>query len=124
MIRINLLPVRQTRKIEALRREVALASVLGAAIIGGFVLIWAGLGIRLQAVRGDNTGLDLEIAKLAEDVKRVDAMEKYKAELQRKLEVGYNRAARMIERMEIEGIVGASDGVRPRPVLVQQRPPG
>ena len=36
--------------------------------------------------------------------------------LQRKLRVGYNRAARMIEAMEIDGVVGPSDGVRPREV--------
>ena len=36
--------------------------------------------------------------------------------LQRKMRVGYNRAARMIEAMEVEGIVGPSDGVRPREV--------
>lgn len=36
--------------------------------------------------------------------------------LQRKLRVGYNRAARMIEVMEKDGIVGPSDGVRAREV--------
>ena len=87
MIRINLLPVRQTRKLEALRREVALGGILGAAIIGGCLFIWAGLGIRLSAVNADNSRLEGEIAKLAEDVKKVDEMEKFKAELEKKLAV-------------------------------------
>ena len=38
--------------------------------------------------------------------------------IQRRLRVGYNRAARMVERMEREGIVGPPDGVRGREVLI------
>ncbi len=39
--------------------------------------------------------------------------------IQRRLRVGYNRAARMIEIMEREGIIGPADGVKPREVLVR-----
>ena len=39
--------------------------------------------------------------------------------VQRRLRVGYNRAARMIEMMEKEGVVGPSDGSRPREVLAR-----
>jgi S-DNA-T family DNA segregation ATPase FtsK/SpoIIIE len=38
--------------------------------------------------------------------------------LQRRLRIGYGRAARLIENMEDQGIVGAADGSRPREVLV------
>jgi S-DNA-T family DNA segregation ATPase FtsK/SpoIIIE len=37
--------------------------------------------------------------------------------LQRRLRVGYNRAARIIERLEEEGVIGPADGLRGRPVI-------
>jgi len=38
--------------------------------------------------------------------------------LQRRLRVGYARAARLVEEMEDQGIIGPADGARPRDVLV------
>jgi S-DNA-T family DNA segregation ATPase FtsK/SpoIIIE len=43
--------------------------------------------------------------------------------IQRRLKVGYNRAARMIEQMETEGIIGPQDGTKPRDVYVSQLEP-
>lgn len=41
--------------------------------------------------------------------------------VQRKLKIGYNRSARILEQMEADGIVGPQEGTKPREIFV--RPP-
>ena len=43
--------------------------------------------------------------------------------IQRRLRVGYNRAARMIEQMERDGVVGPADGAKPREVYARKLEP-
>ncbi|MFZ5475339.1 MAG: PilN domain-containing protein [Myxococcota bacterium] len=87
MIRINLLPVRQTRKMEAARREFVLAvtgGVLTVLLVAG---VWSFFKVRQGQLEQENAALQAEIDRLAADVARVDEMEKFKAELERKLGV-------------------------------------
>ncbi len=45
--------------------------------------------------------------------------------IQRRLKIGYNRAARIVEQMEREGMVGPADGTsRPREILLPEHMPG
>ncbi len=72
----------------------------------------------LEEKEEEGNGENIDDEKYKEAVEFV--MEKGEASIsmvQRRFRVGYNRAARIIERMETEGIVGPSDGVKPREVL-------
>ena len=48
----------------------------------------------------------------------VDSKKASTSLLQRRLRIGYARAARIIEEMEEQGIIGPADGARPREVLI------
>ena len=44
------------------------------------------------------------------------------SQISRKLGVGYNRAAKMVERMEVDGLIGPSQGAnKPREVYVRPK---
>jgi S-DNA-T family DNA segregation ATPase FtsK/SpoIIIE len=67
----------------------------------------------------DNSGTDADDNLWRDAVSVV--IDNHKAStslLQRRLRIGYGRAARLIETMEEQGIIGSADGSRPRDVLV------
>ncbi|HVN81356.1 MAG TPA: DNA translocase FtsK [Terriglobia bacterium] len=69
--------------------------------------------------KGEANELDQEVDELYEEAVRI-VVEMGKAStstLQRRLRLGYGRAARLIDMMERDGIVGAPDGSKPREVL-------
>lgn len=67
------------------------------------------------------SGEDIHDEKYEEAVKLVlETRQASISMIQRRLRIGYNRAARIIEHMEREGIVGPSDGVKPREVLIRK----
>jgi len=67
--------------------------------------------------RDDDLGDDQELFTQALDVLR-STRRASTSMLQRKLRIGYNRAARIVEIMEEKGIVGPENGSSPREILV------
>jgi S-DNA-T family DNA segregation ATPase FtsK/SpoIIIE len=70
-----------------------------------------------EALGLDGTGGERD--ELFEDALRI-CVEMKRAStsvLQRRLRIGYGRAAAILDMMEREGFIGQADGARPRPVL-------
>ena len=61
-----------------------------------------------------NDSLYNDIVELVISTQKVSA-----SLLQRKFKLGYNRAARIIDLLEERGIIGPSNGSKPREVLVK-----
>ena len=57
---------------------------------------------------------DVAVALIAETQQASISM------VQRRLRVGYNRAARMIEQMERDGVIGPAEGGKPREVYAKK----
>lgn len=76
---------------------------------------WEGINGELSAVDDDYDEMyDQAVAVVTETRQASISM------IQRRLRVGYNRAARMIEKLERDGVVGPADGAKPREVLAQK----
>jgi len=73
------------------------------------------IGYRVGDYNDDNDDMYKEAVKLVIESRKASA-----SLIQRKLRVGYARAARMIDRMEEKGIIGPSDGAKPRKVIVKK----
>lgn len=67
---------------------------------------------------GDDVDVDDDMYEEAKDVV-VQAGKASASLLQRRLRIGYARAARLLDIMEEKGVIGPLDGARPREVLVQ-----
>ena len=68
---------------------------------------------------GENEDMDDE---LYEEAKRliVDAQKASASYLQRRLRVGYARAARLLDMLEAQGVIGPGEGAKPREVLIKK----
>jgi len=66
----------------------------------------------LENTNGDHDELFEEALRICVEMKRAST-----SVLQRRLRIGYGRAAAILDIMEREGLIGQADGSRPRPVL-------
>ena len=68
-----------------------------------------------------NSGFDDEDELLLDAIETVvDAGQASVSMLQRRFRIGYSRATRLIDTLEVQGIIGPADGSRPRQVLMSE----
>ena len=72
---------------------------------------------------GNSNFQDLEEDPLYEDAKKlvIEARKASASLLQRRLRLGYARAARLIDTLEERGVVGPADGAKPREILLKNQ---
>ncbi len=78
---------------------------------------------KIAKIKNQNIKIELEDEKDELYEKAVKLVVKHRASismLQRKLRIGYNRAARMIDRMEKDKVVGPHQGSKAREVLIKE----
>ena len=68
----------------------------------------------LEDSDGERDELFEDALRICVDMKRAST-----SVLQRRLRIGYGRAAAVLDQMEREGLIGKADGARPRPVLAR-----
>jgi S-DNA-T family DNA segregation ATPase FtsK/SpoIIIE len=66
----------------------------------------------LEDSNGERDELFEDALRICVDMKRAST-----SVLQRRLRIGYGRAAAVLDQMEREGLIGKADGARPRPIL-------
>jgi S-DNA-T family DNA segregation ATPase FtsK/SpoIIIE len=66
----------------------------------------------LEDSGGERDELFEDALRICVDMKRAST-----SVLQRRLRIGYGRAAALLDQMEREGLIGKADGARPRPVM-------
>ena len=80
--------------------------------------------VKVFAPRGDGNGGAGDRDELFEDAVAIvlDTQQASTSFLQRRMKVGYSRAARLMDELEAEGIVGPAEGAKPREILVESGP--
>src|ERR1700730_13030187 len=66
----------------------------------------------IEGIEGEHDEVFEEALRICVEMKRAST-----SVLQRRLRIGYGRAAALLDMMEREGLIGQADGSRPRPVL-------